>query len=498
MKFASQNFQLAWFCLLLLWTACCTTSWSQNPSNSYWCAVQHCAADHLRLDRHVSSLSPMSGFDEVQFVPIQFFLVGDENGNLDVHESEVKDALCLLNEYFEPAMIQFYFKDEFQYIIEPILFYQENLGGSLINATYLEYKVADAINVFIGSDIATGNSGYYTGGVDVIYMDGGYVNNKDVILAHELGHFLSLRHTFYGWEGTFYDSTEPTPTEFNFGSLVIPVEYVDRTVNCDEAADRICDTPADYIHSWGGGCNYTGGAVDPDGELIDPDEKNVMAYYSFSGCFEFYFSEQQMEVMRMDLEERTDLFELAEPDTIGPSDLTTLIKPEQNNDEVYFEQVELAWEAVDEADFYWVELSRLNSMAIVEIARLVKSNEVVIDELLVDKTYYWRVSAFDNREFCALDPSPIGQFSTHQISSVNQTQPAGLHVVNTIVEDLLFFEASEELEDEVLMLLDIQGRPVMELKPNQDQVNLSSLSSGLYYIYIEGKQSSSVQRIIKL
>ena len=40
------------------------------------------------------------------------------------------------------------------------------------------------------------------------------------------------------------------------------------------SGDFLCDTPADYNLGFGwNNCNYTGGAMDPNGILLNPDEK---------------------------------------------------------------------------------------------------------------------------------------------------------------------------------------------------------------------------------
>ena len=130
------------------------------------------------------------------------------------------------------------------------------------------------------------------------------MSSNGTTIAHELGHFFSLAHTFFGWEGNTYNCSLPTPTVTPSGVLV---EYVSRTkmfnnqLLCKVAADGFCDTQADYNLGFGwpssAGCVYSGCAKDPDNVPLDPDEKNIMSY--FLSCLE-YFSEEQKEAILLD------------------------------------------------------------------------------------------------------------------------------------------------------------------------------------------------------
>lgn len=103
------------------------------------------------------------------------------------------------------------------------------------------------------------------------------------VLAHEIGHILGLGHTDSG------------------GAL--PGELVDGS-NCTEAADHLCDTPADPgIYAPGlviqSTCTYVGTITDANGDLYQPLLNNVM---SGSPCLKDSLTPQQGAVMRYALD----------------------------------------------------------------------------------------------------------------------------------------------------------------------------------------------------
>ena len=88
-------------------------------------------------------------------------------------------------------------------------------------------------------------------------------------LAHELGHYFGLLHTFETSNGA---------------------ELVDGS-NCETAGDGICDTPADpYIEGspiqWtdlADPCRFVYRGLDANGDFYTPHTANVMSYYD-GGC----------------------------------------------------------------------------------------------------------------------------------------------------------------------------------------------------------------------
>ena len=84
----------------------------------------------------------------IQFVPVRFIIVGNDDGSGFVNERKVLELLCSLNERFEPQDIQFYLLDNvFKYLksSEVNLHQSTNLQLAKMNAV----KSSKAINYFI-------------------------------------------------------------------------------------------------------------------------------------------------------------------------------------------------------------------------------------------------------------------------------------------------------------------------------------------------------------
>lgn len=93
------------------------------------------------------------------------------------------------------------------------------------------------------------------------------------VVAHELGHYFGLAHTF-----------ESEVPELADGS------------NCATAGDRICDTPADpYVDGdktsdYMTGCEFNSLKRDLNGDTYSPDVSNIMSYYP-CGCSSFTYDQ---------------------------------------------------------------------------------------------------------------------------------------------------------------------------------------------------------------
>lgn len=465
----------------------------------------------LLANKEAARLNNHDRNDSIFYVPIQLHLVGNDEGGGRMTEKRALQGICKLNQDYAPLNMVFYLKEEFNYINSEAMFNLQfpNVPTS-VTSLYAQNKVSNAINIFVGNGLSSGNSGYYTGGQDIIYMDKSFMTPNAGILAHEMGHFFSLHHTFFGWESTTYDPNQPTPLTVMWGNWSNDVEYVDRDKNCETSADYLCGTPADYITVGAANCNYTGGAVDPDSVLIDPDERNHMAYYSFSGCPEYHFSDDQMEVILEDYDARWQLSNLDCPELKDVTETANLISPLNQELIETYDNVDFEWEPVPNADFYLIEISPLASFGLIWDQAVLKNTTFTSNELSANRdNYYWRIWAFSQTDFCEIIYSESGHFATGgQLSTVQEIDflEEILVAPNPALEGKIMLQFNSQKTDHInLSIINTQGQTIQSINNqlitkgnNIIELNLAGIQSGIYYLRLESDRQISTQRIVIL
>ena len=288
-------------------------------------------------------------------------------------------------------------------------------------------KEPNAINIYFCKTATSGNTGgvgltlaYYSPNGDYIVSRTDAAGDTPT-LSHEVGHFFSLMHTFYGWEEGSFDSSFPTwpcaPTHTSIGVLV---EKADGS-NCQQAADQICDTPANYILF--GNCNYTGGAKDPTCVLINPDETNYMGY--FDDVCQTNFTPNQMDAMLIDYnsQQRAYIRVNYTPNTSEIASAVTLTAP-TNNETLSVNYVNLQWNPVAGATNYLLEYDRTSTFSLAPTRIVVNgANTYYLNNLLANKNYYWRVFPFNESNGCGASlPISTFKFTTGEVVSVDEIE----------------------------------------------------------------------------
>lgn len=229
----------------------------------------------------------------ITYIPVTVHLINDANGKNGPDPQAAVNTICNLNMFYEHMDLQFYFHPT-----TPIKYLNNN---TVFNDGYSNTsigimgtsKVANALNIFIGDRVSRSVAGYYSRPADMVFIKKSEANLRSTTLTHELGHFFTLPHTFYGWENVNYDSVyngAAAPTRINNS----PVEYKTRTganANCQTAADGFCDTEADY-YSFRVNCNHNTVVLDPNGERLTPNPSNYMSYFN-DNCQSEFSNEQQ-------------------------------------------------------------------------------------------------------------------------------------------------------------------------------------------------------------
>lgn len=452
----------------------------------------------------------------IQYVPIHFHLVGDGSGNGKLRENKVLDQLCALNAAYAPLDVRFYLSEHptlgtlFDYTINSTNVYSNQTAW----LTMQNKRNANALNVYIVDEAESGNGqpgttlAYYNPPRDWVVSRKDQINGSaaNSTIPHEIGHFFSLDHTFYGWESASFAPGYPGwPIAPALSPGGVPTEKQDGS-NCTTAADRICDTPPDYNFGFvDNDCVYTGGAKDPIGVLVDPIENNMMSY--FLQCATHTFTPDQMSTMLADLASPArnyldNSFSPAATEINTPTDLLT--SPASNETTQYFDDILFEWQQVPGATYYLLEIDIVSSFVTPNMqAFIVNSNSKLVTTLLANRTYYWRVRPFNEYVTCA--SSRQASFKTPAISAVNDI--AGLNAwsvapnpvrngaANLVVQAENGFDAN-------LQVLDATGRQMyaqngLNFPTGESRVELpvSSLQNGLYFVVLQSQGGQSVRKI---
>ncbi len=463
------------------------------------------------------------GNDTTIYVPLTIHIVGNNDGEGYYTVSRLKDAFCKLNESFSEANLQFFIAGELNYLNNSDWYSHETvLEGA---AMMFENNVAGTLNIYFVSNPA-GNCGYnlpYAG----IAMRKGCSGPDDNTWAHEIGHALSLPHPFLGWEGGIshdgsvnHDFGVPAPAQVTYDytffqdtliqdTVIIDtaiVELVDGS-NCQVAADGFCDTSPDYIaQRWF--CNSDGQSstqqTDPNGDTFRSDGSLIMGY-SDDAC-QARFTTEQIAAMRADLfDEHADWISEEPPLPALPDAAATLLTPAEGAT-VPFDEVSLSWEPVEHATVYVLQVSPFPTFGFRE-EFVVTEPQFTLTDLVMERNYYWRVTAYNAYHFCA-PMSESGSFTTSAVSSSQRPealesihlypQPAlqGLNAAVT-VDITAAAPASGQLQ-----LLNPVGKlvrqqPVAVYSGQQAfQLPIEGLPAGVYLLRFQNKDGFIVKKML--
>ncbi len=192
---------------------------------------------------------------------VNIYIVANAFNSYDFGAAGYMPNWEFLNQLFEPINLQFEICSEtlipnynwnmFNNIPEPGTDLTEE--DEMVNQFY----IPNTINVYYVEEITNNppaaGYAYFPGGIDVILLE---KSSSELVLAHEMGHFFGLYHTF----------------ETDLGT-----EFVNSS-NCAVAGDLVCDTPADN-NGPTDNCQYDAYIEDANGDPYIPLINNIMSYY---------------------------------------------------------------------------------------------------------------------------------------------------------------------------------------------------------------------------
>lgn len=452
--------------------------------------------------------------EAVTYVPVRFYLVAKSDGTSRASERSGLQALCRLNENYADQDIQFYLK-EFKYVNNTNI-YNASITTQGFNAisNLMTPGAYNAINIFLVDEIESSGSGTTLGfyqpgpgplGNDWVVCLESYANDIRV-LTHEIGHFFSLNHTFYGWEPEPWDPAIHGNPVGIFSPSGMRNELVNGT-NCNTnnpqtcGGDCICDTPADYFF-FNNNCAYTQNAKDPNGQLLSPDYQNYMNYVD--GCSEYHFTDQQKEEISNSLfsSSRNYVRPNYTPTTEVVSGAPTITSPQQSELIETYNNVHLEWTAVAGAQKYLVELTTSGQPT----ARYItNTNEIVLLDLVPNKSYLWKVLGYNEYSTC-------GNFSSQKIfktgdqvsdtSVANELEnwsirPNPVSVGNTLYVSVVT-QAPTVAE---IKVLNATGQLVRQQKAeigageNLVEISTDGFSTGIYFVNLSTENGTETQRV---
>lgn len=432
------------------------------------------------------------------YLPVRFFLVAKSDGSDRVPVHKALDALCRMNEEFEPHEIQFFIK-EFKRPDNDDIHGDPNSNDG--RAAIRDLMVYDAINIFLVEDISNGIAAYFQppqgpGGNDWIVSAAVYADDEKT-LPHETGHFLDLLHPHAGWECMAYDEDvhgNPVTVTENCGA---EIELVNGS-NCETAGDMICDTPADYGFWSESNCNWSLQIFDFNNDPLNPMLENIMGYYG--GCNDYVFTDGQESVMYNSLSssERAYIPQDITPNTDEVNGIPTQITPGNIEEVDFFNSVYFEWAAVDGATDYLLEILLPGSKA---NSYVTSNTSITITSLLPDETYFWKVRAFNEYSTCT-------GFSAQRILktgdvavSAKEEQLLNSWTVqpNPISQNqTLKIEWPQTVKPATVQLKSITGQIIkeQEWKGGTLEWPMDGLVSGIYFMVLKTEYGMSGKKIL--
>lgn len=388
---------------------------AQGHEHGSWCGTEisqeWMEAFYQRDKSHLNN-NKLGNYPAV-YIPIVYHIVGENDGTGYFELNELFRAHCELQSLYNDADVFFYIKD-IEYINN-----SNNYDGNQTSSLFFGYNDLNACNVYFVSQMSgvcgysyvpenwdgSGWSGPNRGGI-MLAMN--CMEPGNTTYRHEMGHYLNLPHTFYGWEGESAPGAGVNAPNSINGSAV---ERADQS-NCYFSGDGFCDTPPDYLSDrWT--CTFARTYRDPLGTLFTLDEKNFMSY-SGDGCASYLKDEQLAEVNAAPANHRPYLLNDPVP-AIQAIPAITGLSPTNNTRNLNSTEIILSWDATPNADYYQVQATRFNFNN-PTFDEVVQDTFFVISNAAIGDTYEWRVKAINFTDVC--QPfSAIREFSISTLSA---------------------------------------------------------------------------------
>mgnify|MGYP000645307628 CR=1 FL=1 len=503
---------------------CILTTLSIQLNSQLPCGTVQNEAFFERLEKNRKVFeNPSNQKSMLRFVPVQFHMVGNSQGIGAPDRLSVLQALCTLNERFEDTELRFY--NAGMTIVNNSAIYNDtqdgvlgpSLGSNQLATNNMQnLRNPNAANIWIVKYAGGGAGGYYTGNRDWVVINNNTLSNDGYTLEHEMGHFFSLPHTHFGWEGNIGDGIDDndgylpsvhgdTVTILQIGSSqsnLVDVELVDGS-NCTTAGDRICDTPPDY--GFGQSCSCCSmiyNVWDRNFDKIEPMIDNVMSYSN--GCNPYRFSPMQSDAMVADYDSndraylRFGTVSNYTPVTEAPTILAPDFGLTENFNGVLFD-----WEDVENATEYVLEISGGPQ----KLSYILNDSEFFVTELEANSQYIWTVNAYGvfgggcQQGETRILQTGAGISAVNDISEVNHVNiypnPVSKGMdINIALEADKSFRANVHIYDITGRLVYSSNNQAIDNGTTKLTVPTYTLVSGLHILEIQSENGTITEKII--
>lgn len=455
------------------------------------------------------------GDNEWLFIPVQFHIVSNADGVGGVEERRIIDELCTINKNYLPNKMKLYLVPEFNYIKHNALY--SDPGSSFAEAKIKTAKNKSALNIFIVDNIESGSGygqvlGYYSPLLDVIVIRKNQIGNNEQTVSHEIGHFFSLAHPFYGWEENPYNAaTHGNPVKIQkiqWGGVNFDIELVNKS-NCNTAADKLCDTPPDYnfgIVDPEQNCKLNGPILDYNSDTIKTQENNYMSY--FFNCGKYQFTPNQVSAMRADFYHslRTYIRTGFIPDTtaINPADFK-VVSPLENETTAFYDQVTLDWDDMPGATHYLVSIFPPSAPNNVKYYFVRNESKLILADLEKNKRYTWGVKPYNVGNTCTNKLGPANFKTGAYTVGIEEELISGddFEVFpNPVSDGQLYLYSRFSSSDVQLRMYNSLGQLVeateLDIIAGTNTLNLtkSNYHHGFYNLVLKTKERDYIRRII--
>ena len=438
-------------------------------------------------------------------VPVTIHIVRTDQGSGSFSPARALDGLCNVNERFSTANMNFYVAGDIHFIDNTNYLNVTSYGVTSTMIT--DNNVPHTVNIYYTNLSAMGLCGfaYYPnsgpGGANnrgAVVMSFACSQPTGTTLAHELGHFFALPHTF--------DRTSNNPLHPNNAERV--TRDVNDTIggrlgaNCNTGGDRFCDTPSDFIaNRWS--CPTGLYQEDINGDRIRPDSSYYMSYAN--DICTSRFSEQQINAKRNTManagSSRGYLLNSPMPPYTEITTAPVLLLPAEGDSNIAGNYAFFSWSAVPGATFYSFKIYQFGGIlmdtliydtAYLNINTNIRSN----------RTLQWEVRALNPGNLCspvsARGTFKTGNFVALAVSNIFNAElkvyPTFLSPGSTMTLEGL---ASGQVE---IFCRDLSGKlvqqSIVEVNESQAQVSIGEWPTGVYLMQIKQGSQQAYRKIV--